>query len=41
MTIYISGEKQGDSDSHTTGHDYGRDVMTRMDIFEELIAKGN
>ena len=31
----------GDSDKPTTGHNYGRDVMTRMDIFEELIAEGN
>jgi hypothetical protein len=31
----------GDSDKPTTGHDYGRDVMTRMDIFEELLAEGH
>ncbi|HEY0544236.1 MAG TPA: hypothetical protein VGC91_02475 [Pyrinomonadaceae bacterium] len=37
----ITGAIQGDSDLHTTGHDYGRDVMTRMAIFEELIAHGN
>ena len=37
----VSGEQQGDSDSHTTGHNYGRDVMTRMAIFEDLIAHGN
>ena len=37
----IAGALQGDSDKHTTGHDYGRDVMTRMAIFEELIADGN
>ncbi len=37
----IAGVNHGDSDIHTTGHDYGRDVMTRMAIFEELIAAGN
>ena len=37
----VSGARQGDSDKHTTGRDYGRDVMTRMAIFEELIAEGN
>lgn len=37
----IAGAKEGDSDIHTTGHDYGRDVMTRMAMFEELIAAGN
>ena len=37
----IAGALDGDSDLHTTGHDYGRDVVTRMAIFEELIAEGN
>ena len=37
----INGALHGDSDLHTTGHDYGRDVVTRMAIFEELIAEGN
>ena len=37
----ISGAHHGDSDVHTTGRNYGRDVMTRMAIFEELIAEGN
>ena len=37
----ISGAQHGDSDKHTTGRDYGRDVVTRMAIFEELIAEGN
>jgi Transglycosylase SLT domain len=37
----IAGANNGDSDAHTTGGDYGRDVMTRMAIFEELIAEGN
>ena len=35
----ISGAQNGDSDAHTTGHNYGRDVMARMAIFEELIAE--
>ena len=37
----IDGAKHGDSDMHTTGKDYGRDVMLRMDLFDELIAEGN
>jgi hypothetical protein len=37
----IKGAQNGDSDKLTTGKDYGRDVMTRMAIFEELIAEGN
>jgi hypothetical protein len=37
----ISGAQHGDSDLHTTGHNYGRDVMTRMAMFEDLIAHGN
>ena len=37
----ISGQQQGDSDLRTTGHDYGRDVLSRMSNFEELIAEGN
>ena len=37
----ITGAQHGDSDKHTTGKDYGRDVVTRMAIFEELIAEGN
>ena len=37
----IAGAEHGDSDKHTTGRDYGRDVVTRMAIFEELIAEGN
>jgi hypothetical protein len=37
----IFGAEHGDSDKLTTGKDYGRDVMTRMAIFEELIADGN
>lgn len=41
MPRAINGAEHGDSDSHTTGHDYGRDVMTRMAIFEALIQQGN
>ena len=41
MTNAIAGAQHGDSDKHTTGKNYGRDVMTRMAIFEELIADGN
>lgn len=37
----IKGANHGDSDMLTTGHDYGRDVMTRMAIFDELIGEGN
>ena len=41
MTRAIAAAQSGDSDKSTTGHDYGRDVMTRMAIFDELIAEGN
>ena len=41
MVSAINGANQGNSDLHTTGHDYGRDVMARAAIFEELIAAGN
>jgi len=41
MDRAITGANHGDSDRLTTGHDYGRDVMTRMAIFEELISEGN
>jgi hypothetical protein len=37
----IVGSQHGDSDRATTGHNYGRDVMTRMAIFEELLEEGN
>jgi hypothetical protein len=39
MRNAIVGAQHGDSDSHTTGHDYGRDVMARMAIFGELLAE--
>jgi hypothetical protein len=41
MQRAITGAHHGDSDQFTTGKNYGRDVMTRMAIFEELIAEGN
>ncbi len=41
ITSAIDGALHGDSDLHTTGHNYGRDVITRMTIFEELIAEEN
>lgn len=33
----ISGAREGDSDRHTTGHDYGADVISRMRIFVDLL----
>jgi hypothetical protein len=33
----ISGASEGDSDRHTTGHYYGADVISRMEMFEELL----
>ena len=30
------GVKKGDSDSYTTGRDYGRDVLARMAVFRSL-----
>ena len=39
MGCAIAAARNGDSDQHTTGHDYGRDVMTRMGLFEQLIAE--
>jgi hypothetical protein len=41
ITPAITGAQHGDSDKATTGKNYGRDVMTRMAMFEELIAEGN
>jgi len=41
ITAAIKGAQHGDSDKVTTGKNYGRDVMTRMAMFEELIAEGN
>ena len=34
----IHAARHGDSDSPTTGHDYGRDTVQRMSIFEELLG---
>jgi len=41
MDRAIKGAQHGDSDKLTTGKDYGRDVVTRLAILEELIAEGN
>lgn len=41
ITRAITGAQHGDSDKVTTGKNYGRDVMTRMAMFEELIAEHN
>ena len=41
ITRAITGAQHGDSDKVTTGKNYGRDVMTRMAMFEELIAEDN
>ena len=41
MPRAIKSALEGDSDKRTTQHNYGRDVMTRMAVFEELIAAGN
>lgn len=37
----IADAKTGDSDKHTTGHDYGADVMDRMAKFAALLADEN
>jgi hypothetical protein len=34
----IAAAGTGDSDTPTTGHDYGRDVMSRKALFDQLIA---
>ncbi|ABF41598.1 hypothetical protein Acid345_2597 [Candidatus Koribacter versatilis Ellin345] len=38
MSRAISSQRAGDCDLHTTGHDYGADVIARMAIFEQLTA---
>jgi hypothetical protein len=38
MHSAIAGQNSGDCDMHTTGHDYGRDVMARKALFEQLMA---
>jgi len=37
MGAAIAGARNGDSDQHTTGHNYGADVMARLAVFEELM----
>lgn len=37
-TNAIAGAHEGDSDKHTTSHNYGADVMRRMALFAELLA---
>ena len=39
MGAAIAGARNGDSDQHTTGHNYGADVMARMAMFGELTAQ--
>jgi hypothetical protein len=34
----IAAAQSGDSDAHTTGHNYGQDVMARKVLFDQLIA---
>lgn len=41
MARAIAGANAGDSDLHTTGHDYGADVMARKAIFDGLISGAN
>jgi hypothetical protein len=41
MRRAIRAAHDGDSDKFTTNKDYGRYVMTRMAIFDELIAESN
>jgi len=40
MTRAIADARAGDSDAHTTGGDYGQDVMGRKALFDQLIATG-
>lgn len=40
MRNAVLGAQHGDSDRLTTGKNYGRDVMTRMAMFEELLMEG-
>ncbi len=35
----IKDARNGDSDVHTTGHNYGADVMARMAVFDQLTAQ--
>ena len=36
----ITAAQGGDSDAHTTGQNYGQDVMARKALFDQLIANG-
>ena len=38
MGAAIAGARGGDSDQHTTGRDYGGDVIARMKVFEALMS---
>ena len=40
VTRAIAAQREGDCDKHTTSHDYGSDVISRMTNFEQLIAEG-
>jgi len=37
--IQAAGSASGDSDIHTTGKDYGKDVIARMVIFDQLLQQ--
>lgn len=39
MARAISGQQAGDSDQHTTGRDYGADVLARKALFELAIGQ--
>jgi len=36
--LRAAGSSSGDSDTFTTGKDYGKDVIARMLIFDQLLA---
>ena len=38
MALAIAGAHHGDSDRHTTGRNYGADVVSRMKAFETLLG---
>jgi hypothetical protein len=35
----IAGQRNGNCDERTTGHNYGADVMARKELFEKLMAQ--
>jgi hypothetical protein len=39
MNAALAGARAGDSDRHTTGGDYGADVIERMKVFAQLMAQ--